>query len=88
MHLSKNLRNAVRKCHECVHFQHSFDVNTNTYMEYSYGKCNRVYTRNKIETHFTLPAAMARRQPDFCGVEGKYFINKMDYVTNDWSIFS
>jgi len=70
------------KCHECVHFQHGFPTYSKEFKEYSYGKCNRIYNRNSIETYFSPPAGMARRHSDLCGMEGKFFISRTNYLTN------
>ena len=70
------------KCYECIHFQHGFPIYPRGFLEFSYGKCNRIYNRNGMETCFSLPAYMARRHSDLCGVEGKYFICRTNYLTN------
>ena len=73
-------RNAIPKCHDCVHFKYGFPTYSKNNMDFSYGKCNRVYTltseklavedRNLVETYFSPPAVMAREHSELCGTEG------------------
>ena len=100
MNITKICRKSIPKCHDCVHFQYGLPTYSKKQLDYSYGKCNRIYTRNSpklvyehlrstvinsTETYFSPPAIIARQYSDLCGNEGKFFINKINYSNHYYS---
>jgi hypothetical protein len=45
MNITKICRKSIPNCHDCVHFQYGLPTYSKKQLDYSYGKCNRIYTR-------------------------------------------
>jgi hypothetical protein len=60
MNITKICRKSIPNCHDCVHFQYGLPTYSKKQLDYSYGKCNRIYTRTSPKLVY---ASFAPRPP-------------------------